>query len=131
MAVGVGEGVRKGVGQLAQSGTFLLDISDDMPSQAQLVMGLQLLTSTFLLLSHGHRPTGGELAPVVVDGGGVVRLGGLLACTYATLAIPRITRRCGPPGAWPLGRPPVGPFVGYILLHPAFSPASQVPSRWP
>lgn len=71
------------------------------------------------------------MAPVVVDGGGVVRLGGLLACTCATLAIPRITRRCGPPGAWPPGRPLVGPFVGYILLHPAFSPASQVPSRTP
>lgn len=33
-AVDAGEGVRKGVGQLAQGGTFLLDISDDMPSQA-------------------------------------------------------------------------------------------------
>lgn len=88
-----------------------------------------LLISTFLLLSHGHRPTGGELAPVAVDGGGVVRLGGLLVCTCATLAILRTTRRCGPPGAWPLGRPPVGPFVGYIPLHPAFSPASRVPNR--
>lgn len=61
----------------------------------------------------------------------MVRLGGLLACTSATLAFPRITRRCGPPGAWPLGRPPVGPFAGYTLLHPAFSPASRVPSRTP
>lgn len=61
----------------------------------------------------------------------MVRLGGLLACTCATLAIPRNTRRCGAPGAWPLGRPPVGPFVGYTLLHPAFSPASRVPSRTP
>lgn len=69
------------------------------------------------------------MAAVAVDGGGVVRLGGLLASTYATLATLRITRRCGPPGAWLLGRPPVGPFVGYILLHPAFSPASQVPNR--
>lgn len=69
------------------------------------------------------------MAAVAVDGGGVVRLGGLLACTCATLAILRITRRCGPPGAWLLGRPPVGPFVGYILLHPAFSPASQVPNK--
>lgn len=69
------------------------------------------------------------MAAVAVDGGGVVRLGGLLACTCAILAILRTTRRCGPPGAWLLGRPPVEPSVGYILLHPAFSPASQVPNR--
>lgn len=69
------------------------------------------------------------MAAVAVDGGGVVRLGGLLACTCATLAILRITHRCGAPGAWLLGRPPVGPFVACILLHPAFSPASRVPNR--
>lgn len=34
MAVGTGEGLRKGAGQQVQGGTFLLDISADMPSQA-------------------------------------------------------------------------------------------------
>lgn len=86
----------------------------------------------FASLSWTSWLTAGESVPVAVDGGCVVLPGGPLACTYATLADPRIARRCGPPGAQPLGCPPVGPCaIIYIPLHPAFSPASRGPSRMP
>lgn len=93
-----------------------------------------MLTSTFLLLSHGTlRPPGGGLAPAAVDGAGVASPGCPPACTYATLASPRTARLCGPPGARPLGYPPEGLCAACTQLPPAFSPVSRglsgIPSR--
>lgn len=53
-----------------------------------------MLTSTFLLLSHGTlRPAGGGSALAAVDGGGVAHPGCPPACTCATLASLRTTLR--------------------------------------
>ena len=93
-----------------------------------------MLTSTFLLLSHGTlRPTGGGSAPAAVDGAGVASPGCPPACTCATLASLRTGRRCGPPGAWPPGHPPEGLCAACTQPPPAFSPVSRglsgTPSR--
>ena len=91
-----------------------------------------MLTSAFLLLSHGTlQPAGGGSAPAAVDGGGVASPGCPPACTCATLASRWTARHCGSPGARPLGRPPGGPCAVYTRLPPASSPASQGPSGTP
>lgn len=91
-----------------------------------------MLTSTFLLLSHGTlRPSGGGSALAAEDGGGVARPGCPPACTCATLASLRTSHRCGSPGARLLGRPPEVLCAVCTWPPPAFSPDSRGPSGTP
>lgn len=91
-----------------------------------------MLTSTFLLLSHGTlRPAGGGSGLIAMDGGIVACPGYPPACTCAASASLRTPHCCRSPGAQLLGCFPEELCAACTWLPPAFSPASRGPSGTP
>lgn len=91
-----------------------------------------MLTSTFLLLSHGTlRPAGGGSALIAMDGGVVACPGCPPACTCAASASLRTAHCCRSPGAQLLGCFPEELCAACTWRPPAFSPASRGPRGTP